>query len=731
MRATAAGGPGRNSPSTMTAIASGGGVGPTDPLPPLKDDDYLVFAKSLNASASTDRISSHKFKRGLLRYGIVHREEDATTICLELNSSGGDLLLSAVRNKIVNKDPKLCNLLKKYIRTVLDNQPGSTRDRVLGKIISRAGETMTPEINLLRSSMNTYKYIEGDTSLLDIKDDVIDVVPVRSGIAAATELSPSSASSQRSYLPETAPSRASVHIPPHSSSRDRILGKIISNAVNTVSLEKPAAEDQPPTQDLTPRAVPHHSSRDKVLAKIISNAVSAAGGGGSGGGASTSSGEPSSSQLHFPAIGQGKGSAVYAPLRGSESSFGAGAPLAIPVGTEQDEGDCALQDYNDDLSFSQSHRVKNQTPQPPQESKGGSEAKRRVTYDPEKHSSLYSNPSNEYLQVDMETMNDNRHLLDRTLSRESSRPRRHSENSICENPEVLEQMHSVRARGQLPRSPSKNISTGGGRVRNKILHRMVNRVKETVLPSSSSDSNKQRPLSGQQQREESEWLPKLKEKSQSPRHEASGRWFQHGKFSSTVAIDSSSCHPPASEQKPSEVLPTRDPSRLCIQIMESRVEGEGSEGPQEQLPQQRQSSSQPHRHARKENEVPKPAANSPNPLRHILSDAHLSIPPAEGSFSPGPRGKASPLHLSVSTPQPYRETYRRTLHPHHSPEDRALTPEPEVEAEEKSSEWKSSESQSCSTSSNQALRDRWVGAAPVPGGEHHRNRNQPSSQSHW
>jgi hypothetical protein len=771
MRGTAAASHGPSGPSTITGIAIGG-AGLIDPLPPLRDDDYLTFAKFLNSSGSIDRISLHKFKKGLLKYGIVYREEDAVTICLELNPSGGDVLVSSIRNKISNRDPKLCNLLKKYIRTVLENQPGSTRDRVLGKIISRAGETMTPEINLLRSSVSTYKYIESDAALLDIKDEVIEVVPVRSNIAAV-EPNPSSASQRSSYLPETPSSRTSIHLPPHSSSRDRILGKIISSAVSTVSLEKSAHEDQPQLpQELTPRAAPHHSSRDKVLAKIISTAVSAAGGGSNNNGGDSSyhlSGEPSSSRLP---VAQGKSSMGYAPLRGEDSkssSFFPSSEVNSPTGgSGQDEGDCALQDYNDDLSvtrrsFASSQRTKNQTPQSPQESKGNcssqrnssghdngsgsnssSESKRRVTYDPEKHSSLYSNPTNEFFQMDMmETAIDNRHILDRTLSRESNRPRRHSENSICEDQEVLEQMKSVRAKDLASRSQSKNLrtavgygaATGGGRVRNKILNRMVNRVKETVLPfSSSSEPNKHpnRPLSGHQspqqpQREGHESPLKLKDKALSPTRDGtgSGRWFQHGgKFSATVAIDNFAA-PPASPTSASS-------PRLCIQTMESRADGDISASASSHPGDLQQHSSREDRGSGSGR--PRITSESPNPLRHILSDARLAIPSTSGSpqgsssFSPG-RGKASPLQLNVSTPQPYRETYRRTLHPHHthSPEDRAFTPEPEAELledrEERSSGWKSSDG-----NQTPGQRDRWVGAAPVQGGSgEHRSRQQQSS----
>lgn len=703
------------SPSPVTGIATTTGAAPPDHLPPLKDEDYIAFAKCLNSSGTIDRISAHKFRRGLLKHGIVTREEDAVAICLELNSSGGDLFLSVIRHKITTRDPKLGSLLKRFIRTALESQSGSTRNRVLGKIISRAGETMTPEINLLRSSISSYKYIESEDSLLDINDEVIDVVPVQPGIASTAESSPSSASSQRSFHPDTSPSRASGTLPPYSSSRDRILGKIISSAVSTVSLDKPAPEDQPLAQDLTPHAAPHHSSRDKVLAKIISNAIS--------GGSSTSnpSGEPSSAQNHVATIEQGRGSMVPPTLRNSESSL-----VDLPTHPRRDDDDeCALQDYNDDLSVSQRRSIAGiQRVKQPQESKRGGEAKRRVTYDPERHKSISSNPSNEYLHVSIESMNENKYAMDLTLSRESSCLRRHSENSISDDVEVLGQSQSVRAK-QLPLNPSNNIrptanhATSGGRVRNKILNRMVNRVKETMMPS--LESNKQRPLSGEQrqhksgasdiQLDESEWSPRVKEKSRSPSYRGSGKWFHHGKFSATVAIDDSS---PCLEQKPAEVHPCRD-TRLFIQTMESRGEGDG---PRETLEKPQ---SQRHRHSQKDNQTDREKAgvrskvstNSPNPLRHILSDAHLSIPPTEGSFSPGTRGKASPLHLSVSTPQPYRETYRRTLHPHHSPEERPLTPEPEIE--EKSLEWKSSEGQRCSVSDNQSLRDRWVGAAPVQG----------------
>jgi hypothetical protein len=685
--------------------AVGGGSGGADLSTPLKDEDYALFAKVLNSSSavtgvasssgSPERIAYGGFKKGLLKYGLVCREEDCQAICFEINPNGGDLLVSAIRAKIVGRDPKLSNLLKRYIRTVLDHQQGSTRDRVLGKIISRAGETMTPEINLLRSSMSAYKYIDEGSALLDIKDDVIDIVPLPSG---APNTNPSSG--QRSYYPAVAdnptPQQPSAHVAPsaHSSSRDRVLGKIISNAVGTVSSNQPVTTTvsgaAAPAPDLTPRQVSRgmgHSARDKVLAKIISSAVSAAGG------------------------------APHTPFNDppTDPHEGALEPEAHLRGRETEKNDdCALQDYTDDQTPIQTKSYIGRAQNQGSQLEPKVESRRRVTYDPEKHSSLYqSTPSNEYFQVDLiDTGNDHR-VLDRemaagALARADSRPRRRSENSISGNPELAEQMQAIREKerrraedlpDQLYRSPSKKPpASGGGRVRNKILNRMVNRVRGTMLPSDAA--NTERPSSASREEQ-------LKEKSLSPSHEPGRKWF-HG---SKVAIDNSSV-----EQSPGDV---RSPvawdnnhnHHLRIQTLESRPDGAGDfkqqNSPQRRESKERFSSSEP----------------SPNPLRHILSDARLVIPPSEASFSPGGTrfSKASPVHLSVSTPQqPYRETYRRTANLYPGPEDRALTPEPCAESADGLDEplspsgWSKRDKETGHRNSNpQTLKDKWVGAAPV------------------
>lgn len=669
----------------MRTSISGPSTDSGDAFPPLKDEEYSLFARILNSgttlSNSTDRISSQSFKKGLLKYGIINREDDAVIITLEINSSGGDLLVSSIRGKVFGKDLKLSNLLKRYIRTVLDNQHGRTRDRVLGKIISRAGETMTPELNLLRSPMNAYKYVDGESALLDdVHDDIIDIVPSRQGV---NDPNPPN---QKSHIPETVNNtRNSIHgSSSHSSSRDRVLGKIISHAVTSLEKSSTPSQGAPssqPVQEVSTHPIPsqpHHSSRDRVLAKIISNAV--------GTGNYSSSDTP-----HLPPI------AKHSPRDASKANHKSSREHTSDrlVDVERGENDFALQDYEDQppsqrKSFSR------------QESK--SEPRRRATYDPEKHSSLYA--SSEYLQVDMSTDSETRNVIDRDLSRRSSRedskPRRHSENSICNDPEILEQMKSVRQQDskqsenfhnqQLPHSPSKNLKpANNGRVRNKILNRMVNRVKETVL--STTESSTQRPLSGRKD-QESETPPlKVKEKSSSPIYDSNGKWFHPGRYSSTVAIDNTDYQ---------VYSPSRD-SYLRVHTVENRAEAgmkdpSNSNVPNSKLPVE-------HKDA------------SGNPLRHILSDAHLIIPPNDGSFSPGGNWKSSPLHLTVSTPLPYQGTYRRTVN-HHSPDDRPWTPEPDVEScdgnENKSSEWNRHEGKETSTTPHS--RDKWVGAAPVQAG---------------
>lgn len=682
---------------------SSDGNGGDAPILPLKDEDYSLFARILNSgtplSNSTDRISSQSFKKGLLKYGIVCREDDAVMICLEINSTGGDLLVSSIRSKVSGKDPKLSTFLKRYIRIVLDNQQGRTRDRVLGKIISRAGETMTPELNLLRSPMNAYKYVEGELALDDQdQDDIIDVVPTKRGIV---EPSPTT---QRSHASDNPPNtRASIH----SSSRDRVLGKIISHAVSSLEKSSTPAQSTPSSHEATPpihshqantHSTPHHSSRDRVLSKIISNAVGVAGGSGVNG---------TSDTTHLPSIAKNPPQEASSVNQKSPQS----KHTTASRGSQQGDEELSLQDYDDQPPTHRKSFAR-------QESR--SEPRRRATYDPEKHSSLYA--SSEYLQVDMSTDSDNRHLIDRELSRrysrEDSKLRRHSENSICDNPEILEQMKSVRDRESkqndnshyqpLPRSPSKIMKTanaGTGRVRNKILNRMVNRVKETVL--SSSETNSQRPLSGRLDQEYEEPSHKLKEKLNSPASDTNGRWFHSGKYSSTVAIDNS--------EPPDEA---RD-NKLRIQTMESRTEGDMND-------------KYNHSHSKRTTkmEYEHKDASPMNPLRHILSDAHLIIPPNEGSFSPGHR-KSSPLHLNVSTPQPYQGTYRRTIN-HHSPEDRALTPEPDAEScdgnEDKTSEWNRHDDKKCSATPHS--RDKWVGAAPVLSGNgDNRNRNYSQAKT--
>jgi hypothetical protein len=737
-----------------TAVAGGGSSGAggsviSSDLPiALKDEDYFLFAKVLNShfpapstssgGGSPERIASNSFKRGLLKYGLVSRDEDAHTVCLEISPSGGDLLVSAIRAKIVGRDPKLSNLLKRFIRTVLDHQQGSTRDRVLGKIISRAGETMAPEINLLRSSMGghgAYKYIEDDSTLLDIKEDVIEVVPPHSSTP-----DPSPSSGQRSYFPAVAdpPARSSIHVAPssHSSSRDRVLGKIISSAVSTVSLDKPAAATQlvaATAPDLTPKSATRgvgHSARDKVLAKIISSAVSAAGG-------ASQTPPPSDPQPHLSSSSHSKYSPaasagpqeVVSDLERLETSGGVRFDLRRSQELRRND-DCALQDYTelqdytDDQPLTQRRSFADRAQNQGSQLEPRAESRRRVTYDPEKHSSLYqSTPSNEYFQVDlMDTQNDNRQILDRelggSLSRADSRPRRHSENSISDSPELAGHMQLIREKErrlaedlpyQLSRSPSKRPPpVGGGRVRNKILTRMVNRVRGSML--SEAVGSLERPSSGRRDAPPASGEPALKEKkSPSPRIEPRQKWF-HG---STVAIDNS-----CSEQRPREVRsPTAwDPTRnLRIQTLDSRAEGDG-DFKESDSPPRRESD-----YERRERSSSSSSQSTPNPLRHILSDARLVIPPSDASFSPGSRFKASPVHLTVSTPQqPYRETYRRTVNLYPSPEERALTPEPYAESVDgvdellSPSAWSKESAESGSKNPNpQTLRDKWVGAAPV------------------
>jgi len=724
--------------------------------------------------------------------------------------------------------------LQQYHHHHHHHHQGSIRDRVLGKIISRAGETITPEINLLRTPINTYKYVDQDASLLDIKDDdVIEVIPIRGSIAESNNIynnnsnnnnnnnmssgnnnnnnshninsinSRSQYFSQDNTTNNTPRLSNSTHLPPHSSARDRVLGKIISNAVNTVTMDKnnnnnntsnsisvniqQSNSNQQHQQELTPRLShssntnthTHYSARDKILTKIISNAVNAAGNATlltHNNNSNNNNNNNNNSQVHFPPISHSKDSiqpqetikpsnTVYekSPNLSSDNVSVKSVHQNSSQQSDKDfENDCLLLDYNEDVPPSYIETKKEPK----------TESRRRATFDQQL---LQSTTSNEYFHVDlMDTQSDNRHFYDNNdnninnnitnqISQENIKPRRHSEFSIRENSQKLERMnigltsnelnqhqhHQQQLQNQqqsqnqyftnyqqIPHSPSKSslqnpANQTNRRARNKILNRMVCRVKDTVLSSAFNNNQSKDPFSS----DENSLSLKVKEKIQSPKHE-SNSWFQNNKFNNaTVAVDNSgygesypeTCHNNSSyfqdnnnnnDNKNNKNGNYYRPNHLKIQTDDYQISKNETK--------ENNISSSNNSNNSNNNNVDKNSNYNPNqnPLRHLLSNTNLIIPPTEMSISPSERfsGKASPLHLNISTPQPYRETYRSTINKNgNSPEGRPKTPEKDLEHQqlerlkENQIEWSKGSTKQFGNDDNweNNSKDKWVDAAPI------------------